>query len=387
MTFKVTDKLLAAPTLWLTSYSGSGQPVTNPFSYPNRFVGLYKSIDSVYGGAFRPGIFRVNPVTIRSCTGQVTAGGFTCKDKGSPYDYNIVSGALACMWSSSYAAMPNTAWNQNLANQALVKAYNKCQGSSLQGGVILGELMETIHFLKNPLREVLKLLSSPSVKNLSNAWLSYRYGLRPLLKDISDAIALIKKGFRKSQGLLRASGTVKFNDISTSLGSNTMFYGLNARLQTTVVTSISTSCTVYYRVSSSSLSRLEDLGLSPWDIPGIAWELIPLSFVADWFFRVGPWLEAIRPTFSVTYLGNSVSQKSVTKETRELVSVYPLGGYTLSGYSPSHIEKVETKLIRQVNQALPVLPPVNLDYRDFNHVLDSAALLSQRLGNLLSRRR
>jgi len=385
MTVKTSGRA-TVPSSYFVTINGN----TVAYNCGQLVEGDCKYISSIYDGGFVAGRFRVNPVVIRKTSSHCLSGSYRSTYKISPFTVYDVSGAWMQSADSPYFFNPESqkfVWNQNLANQALIKAYSASKNAILQGGVVLAELGETVKMLRNPLRELINLLRKPTIKNASNQWLMYRYGIRPLMKDISDAIQLIKKGFRQSEKLRRSRGTVKSTDVTRARYTGRGFNVFTCDEERQTKTEYKTTAVVYYSFKASTMSKLEDLGLSPFDLPGIAWEVVPLSFVVDWFVKVAPWLEAIKPAFSITYFGNCVSQKTVTDFTIDIVGSNSAASYNVTNVIPSRYIYKETALERRTNQSLPALPPVNFDYHDFKHVNDSTALLSQRATKLLRRLR
>jgi hypothetical protein len=136
--------------------------------------------------------------------------------------------------------------------------------------------------------------SSPlSADDFSSAWLEYSYAWIPLLGDIDSAAKYLaekrlKSGpRRKTIGRRHTAEGLTFTDIGT---------GLNARWreQRSDVSIVKYT----YDVSpnfSRNFETLEELGFT--DPFGVAWDLLPLSFVVDWFLNVGQVLESLH-TFS-----------------------------------------------------------------------------------------
>lgn len=116
-------------------------------------------------------------------------------------------------------------------------------------------------------------------KDFRNQWLQYRYGIMPLILSISDAIKLLDERFLKwhtehSGALVPVSVTSKpmFNvDIGSYIYQN--IEGL---------IKISTTGKAKYGTTGGRLSDLITANAFL-----TAWELIPLSFVIDWFVNVG----------------------------------------------------------------------------------------------------
>lgn len=72
---------------------------------------------------------------------------------------------------------------------------------------------------------------------------------------------------------------------------------------------------------------LQDFGVSPADIFGAAWELIPYSFIVDYFVNIGDLLEAFKGQNSRRILAGSITTTTDTVVERTF-----LGSSTIPGY-------------------------------------------------------
>jgi hypothetical protein len=114
-------------------------------------------------------------------------------------------------------------------------------------------------------------------KSLSGAWLAYRYQYMTTKLDVAEAISFFR---RHADELLRGPGL-------KSHGSHTYDYD-----------GCSVTCTCTIRVISRELSAmrrvwsaLSKYGLAP-DFYAI-WDMIPYSFIADWFVPIGAMLDVL----------------------------------------------------------------------------------------------
>jgi hypothetical protein len=144
---------------------------------------------------------------------------------------------------------------------------------SLRGGRSFADF---VRLLKNP--------QGRSEKRLADEWLRYQYGMKPLMQDIygsAESLATkIQKGFDQYLTL---------HDTYTDTASGTYFdtyFGCTVA-STRIITTKKT-LRVRYRVSDTALKQISALGFT--NPAQLAWELIPYSFVVDWFIPVGNYL-------------------------------------------------------------------------------------------------
>lgn len=133
------------------------------------------------------------------------------------------------------------------------------------------------HKLSAPLRDL---------KGLSDAWLEMQYGWKPLLQDVHDGAEALAYHMNNFGQLLPGELRVKRHIVKkgSQLGSNHLtWFEYEKR--------ISRKITVRFAQGAASdpTSTLVNLGLT--DPSSLAWEVLPFSFIADWFIPIGTYLE------------------------------------------------------------------------------------------------
>jgi hypothetical protein len=194
----------------------------------------------------------------------------------------------------------------------LSKVYEEI--NTFQSGTFMGELRETLHLLRNPAQAFRKGLGSyldtlrkgagirPASRRkrfASDTWLEYRFGWLPLIRDIQSAA-------KATQQLL--DGRPPLSRVSASLSSESSSGGFDGTYSYNPTAEFAFWFDVYYskirresqRITgavrpvppgSSIVSRT--LGLDPTrDFLPTAWQLIPYSFLADYFTNIGDILQA-----------------------------------------------------------------------------------------------
>jgi len=168
------------------------------------------------------------------------------------------------------------------------------------------------HFKPSDLRKAallnpMSLLKNPTkiLKELGQRWMEYRYGIMPLVYSYRDAMKTLKRGVDVTT---RKSRVIRPRDLGVTLPGPTNIYRWSVYSG-----SIQVRATVFQNFDWSTASRLAGLGINPLVT---AWELIPYSFVADWFVNIGDYI--IRKTTSpnARWLQACVSiKKDTTKKT------------------------------------------------------------------------
>jgi len=251
----------------------------------------------------------------------------------------------------------------------------------------LAEIDQTIGLFDKPISRLASTLKKAkrakekgefigySVNGVSNLWLAYRYGIVPLLNDIQGVI----DGLSAQTALRRSTTRAKKGFETSDTRSYNSTLGL---LQMTVTNKITESHTVrVMSLDEFNTSLMENIGFTSKNLITLPWELVNLSFVADWFVNIGDYLGAITPAFGWKNLGSCMTHiTGVTNRytvhsgvnlipANYTVSRYPTGSYDLS-------------LLRKVRS--PVRFPDLVIKNDFRfdkpkRVADALSLLAQRL--------
>lgn len=130
-------------------------------------------------------------------------------------------------------------------------------------------------FRKGQFRQMAKALGI-SVEGAPRAWLEYKYGWMPLLLDIhGSAKTLAEHSFRRDLRVFKS----RISRASTYQGTNPVVHGTLTHTAMAWVT---------VRTRFPNIVTANQLGLL--NPATIAWEVIPFSFVADWFVNIGDFL-------------------------------------------------------------------------------------------------
>lgn len=202
-------------------------------------------------------------------------------------------------------------FDSNLENSALVEALAKLDRRDLDLGTALAEREKTARLLADMAaksvrtvraarrgngREILDIwgLSHHGArgKGVVDSYLSYHYGVKPLMQDIAGAAQLMTR--MPSENWIVSAKGGDFSERRAVKGRSELG-GVVPRRATV---SARWGCRAMVTAKQRPLSREEDLkwalGL---DNPlATAWELTPWSFVVDWAFPIGDWLQALNST-------------------------------------------------------------------------------------------
>lgn len=307
------SSLTNGPPIWSHSWSnslGGNNSVTfDPYKVPSyrRLIREGSSATSTLEGVE----YRFSGGSSRFAFGQTTGYDYPDAVDPSPKFAHYFTGVMGS--PLAYASLPtNTTASLDRANNAALSQFaTRCFNArtQLQGGVVLGELGKTIAMIRNPMRgiysgigsylgQVKKLgrgvkSASKTRKSLDKAadlWLEYSYGWAPLVSDIKNgakaAGALTQNAIARKRvsGIGRDSTNFPGDGLreSNEGGGRYIQYTVNQRSNK----SVRYTGSVQLRVDG--LGRpLQMLGLDwPSFVPTI-WELIPYSFLVDYFSNAG----------------------------------------------------------------------------------------------------
>lgn len=175
----------------------------------------------------------------------------------------------------------------------------------------------------------------PLHKRLADTWLEWSFGWKPLINDIYASIDLLQT-------------PIKAVHVKTSKGFNVAFVQLitsNPALIYTRRTVTGTDfCTMGCEVTinNPNLYLANNLGLANPAI--VVWELIPFSFVVDWFVSVGEFLNSGSAWYGLTVTKPYTTWGSKRDCFRQDLNVYD-SPVTWSSSATGHFMVRETQIL------------------------------------------
>jgi hypothetical protein len=210
---------------------------------------------------------------------------------------------------------------------------------------------------------------------LSDTWLEYSYGWKPLLKDVYDHAAASAVIMTSHQKVVRTAKARAFCERQTR---TVTIPALNQVKYTWIgLSKIWVEIGVEYSIPDGAINISTAFGLqNPLEV---AWELIPFSFVADWFLPVG---DAIRALSAFNGLVFHAGYKTFKHERTMLSKVEGYGGFTSGGTVWSGATGGGTATRYEYEQGRTVLtsfptfgwPQLN-DPRSWGHAASAISLL------------
>lgn len=298
----------------------------------------------------------------------------------------------------------------DFTNQIVPRFVDALSAFNANYGTILGEGKETLEMLLlnlRRLREAYRAVRHGDLRSLrrviqgyhkgswrpataGNLWLEFRYGLMPLFHDIHDVMMDWHRTNKKIHKLYRMSfghGDTITNGFTTlGSGASLYTYAIAGKVTFTrshrygFVMSDEDGYATFNGGSFRPVSDWKELATAFLNPVATAWELVPFSFVADWFVNVGDILQQQGQLYRNVSISDGFSRRQ-SKVTN--VQFEPFD-------SPLIDRRVEIRNFRFVEphsfyqrdwvDAIPSLTiSIDTEFRSIKHVIDSIFLLSQRV--------
>lgn len=227
--------------------------------------------------------------------------------------------------------------------------------------------------------DIAHLKGEISFNELSRRYLEARYALRPLAYDCKSIVEAWNE-VRDDKPRFVSRGFASGSDgTSASVVNTTRFASVDVHASTSSQTDVNVRAGVLYSITANKPSQLQTWGLV--DAPLAVWELVPFSFIIDWFINVGTTIAAwqIKPFVQVLTSWVTVKQTTARSVVVTGISVKPnvypdqdLRGREARG-SGTHLEFIETTS-RTPGAPRSVIPQVDINL-DFLKLLDLVLIL------------
>jgi len=279
------------------------------------------------------------------------------------------------------------------ASRSMIAALAKVNRAESQALVTIAELNKTVRMVRKTSSQIihwfqmLRRLEKQYMKNeitltaLSSAYLQVRYGIRPLYYDIVGAMKAIaelgkpqRKVFHGYDSDFQTSGYLTDAVSPQNTASSGCGY-LTVHHEWTKDRKVRSGVLVDWALDNKTLGQV--FGLT--QPLGTIWELIPFSFIIDWFFNTSNVIASLEPSIYADVIG------SWTKVRENEVKRYDLSNVTLCrdafaidhwGSSNLYAQHSKTTTTRYANPTIDPIP--SLDIRlDVGKIVDLIAIIFQ----------
>lgn len=345
----------------------------------------------------------INPYTdryIKPMTQSLWGGAWYIRNDGSkvvsyPPAYVHTMGSLQTRFADSFSGAVGS-WVDStyasLINAAKIDALVKAGDAKVNLAVSIAEARKTTDmilgianrydrayraFRKLRFREVATILHL-SPKTVHKTWLEYKYGWMPLLMEVKGAAELFAQRLHGrpiefySQGKKTASKSFELGVPFVPYGG---VNGATYRYVEPLKIDLTVKVKLWLQVANSNLSSVQQMGLTN---PALyAWEVIPYSFVFDWFVSVGDYLQALTALNGLTVRKGVVGTLTVADwSLTQPATVAVQSGWTYfsSTYTLAAIMRQYGR-VSYTPSVTELYPPSNLDSLSFNKLVTGLALL------------
>lgn len=338
-----------------------------------------------------------NPYSNAHWSGRVTNlpyGSYTRKSdgfffQGSPIGWGI--GTLNAL-NVQFDVMCDAASRSDasILNELIIQCLVKASDSKINLAVALAEASKTadlilgtartissayLAFRRGNFRKVANLLNI-SPKKAHKRWLEYKYGWMPLLMDVkggAEAFAQHNLGGRPLKFTVSSSSQEEVSPVKVV---NTTYSTGSVGTERWVTQQTKSHRVIMsFEVVNPNLSAAQQLGLTNPAL--VAWELIPFSFVFDWFISVGNYCQAVTAMQGLNLRRVSHSLKTLKNHSYSYSST---NGSDASNvyYGIALAYMLNLKGFQRtvpVVDPLAIYPPVNSKAFDWQKMITSLALL------------
>lgn len=271
---------------------------------------------------------------------------FTCHDEGTKD------------WPASSIQAPpmNFSWSSTADRQAsnAFLAAIRSEYTAFSAGTFFGELHQTLRMIKSPAEALFKtaneyLKALQKVKRLRprawkdaipSLWLEYTFGWKPLISDIGNAFdaansMLETEHVVRIKGRGQSSGTVASYNYSTTepfVPGKTNYLLARVFHQVRETEQVKYYGAINVKPGSDSTERWARWGFTPDDFVPTAWELLPWSFLIDYFASIGDFIGGV-----FTQTGNVSWCSKVNRRESETIC-------TTDPYAPKEIAAAQMRL-------------------------------------------
>lgn len=277
---------------------------------------------------------------------------------------------------------------EDLKEVAITKAYaniSTADALALVSALEMGKTLTSIGSIFKRVGKFYKYLiqKNKRIKFVSNAhsakkmmklyadlWMEARYSLRPLYYDLIGLKKAIDRPLEKAMDRRTFRGKQTYEDSVDEIytapladsGHTGSYFTITRRSSVKYVARAGCLCKV------SAETRANSLGL--YEIPSSLWEVVPLSFIFDWFWNIADYISMWTPRLGANILASWVTvEKTVTQSVmcsppvNGPPAIYSQHTSVGSGFNWNAGIKVKTTIdiVRTANVSRPVIPHWNVN--------------------------
>lgn len=269
-------------------------------------------------------------------------------------------------------------------SQAKSFALANVDSTPYEFGEDIGELRETINFLKNPVKSISDLTKvykrrknaikrNPKFKErpdleakaLADLWNTYSFAAAPLLRSILNACEAYDNRHDLKRPKRRSAHGFSKNkerlDVEHPMAPGIDYYVTFKKLQ---VKRVEAHAAIFYEVSNPLTDWQFALGLRLKDIPRTMWQLFPLSFMVDRLYNLSNAIAGaanlVLSSYTVSILAASLTHRDQEEHTMSLIEIgSALNTTVFTLNTPDHVKWTKFTYKREIwsPELWDVFPP------------------------------
>lgn len=323
---------------------GTGYHVTTP-------PPTYESYNRVYTGVKTPN-FRnlkgrqlpVNPfsMTLTQVDDSQAMDSLVQKDGNGHIILNTLSlDTTGLLFSYTTTTVPSSSHNPRARDNAITKLIARAE-ADLQANLAqdIAQMNQTVSLIAGTAKritsairsvrrgnivEAAKALGTPpprsgylwpkggkhpsATQNVANNWLELQYGWKPLLQDIDGSMRSLANAINLGREVRRVSASSTYTTTDRGTFANPWLGGGPPVGSWNYTMATTSKYVMRYRIDNHVVAFLAQTGFT--NPLNLAWEILPYSFVADWFLPIGPYLESLSAFGGMVFVDGSVSDLTV----------------------------------------------------------------------------
>jgi len=212
-------------------------------------------------------------------------------------------------------------------------------------------------------------------KGVSDLYLLYRYGIKPVLSDIQGVIDGLEEVVMERRETTRASGKL-------SAASESTFQKYHDNIRTDYrLQIIDTVIVRAMSLDEVERTRLNNIGLNLKGILSLPWELTTLSFVADWMVNFGDYIGVLLPSLGYNQLGSCLVTERKVENVWTCLGSFEAAAYSVLRPVSGSLYASETEKIRGPLRTPSLVIKADFRLTTATRVGDAFSLAGSRLLN------
>jgi hypothetical protein len=259
--------------------------------------------------------------------------------------------------------------NRSLADSNLFESVAEYKSTVKTIGDVLVRTHSTLKkWLRNP------------IKGASDIHLMIRYAIMPGIKDIDSIV----KGIDKPKGIVRKTTRAK-QTLFRSKSSTDSYNGSSFQVNWSLVSNDEVEVRAM-SIDEYNATLAANIGFTDNGLLITPWELIPWSFVIDWFVNVGNFLQALAPMQGRKHLGSCYVTRRTYSTLYTATTTVAATNWQINRPITGSVLSTEIRVNRSPTLAPPSLtikPNFKLD--EYLRAADALALVIQLISRVASK--